>query len=611
MLDALPASRVLVTVGTPCTMSAVGSTETARALMEGAPDLIALSAFDAGLVDLSVGDDGELTACWPDGSPAPFDEIDARHGAALGERRGIRAVPELLDRGAAVDVAAGLPHDLATGGLRRLAGLGYADVRGSALRDLHGLFQDDPALGPSVQAQLFAFAGLGALAALPRRLAEIVPEPADFRVVASAAFPGVDAWSTLSTPGGEPVRDKFAARLASSLASHGPALVSTMLAPSYPLGKATKQPELLASLRATDGFMRVPQSPMNSVGACASSLISLADVAPQLLLDFPGLRRPRIVLWTAADTATLPGYQVLEGFGPAALVTTEKVTALNAGRPPEQQRSIGESLAPFDVDACGTVVGDGASGVLVTTLEVALRHQLDVTSIIAGWGQSGETGGKAHFAGVGFGGENALVQAFEIARRAHGYGVADFGYLAAHATGTRTNSRTDLTSVATARAVAAERGGRRDGVPTIRVGTPKSLGDGHTMGDAGLKEVAQAIRYVLGEAAVGLPTLRQVDPELGDVVEQYELGVAPVPGDADGGAICATQGFGGYDGAIALRAANPDSLARYRCDERDLAAYLERWPEIRRERRRRELVSRTSRGETLRLALHHRWPGLD
>lgn len=594
-------------------MSAIGSTETARAALDGAPELVGLSAFDAGLVELAVDAHGSITARWPDGTPAPFDEIESRHGTALRAERGIRAVPELIDRAAPVDVAAGLPHDLAHGGLRRLTGLTYAEVRASALRDMHGLFNDDPALGPSVQAQLFAFAGLGALASLPVPLAELLPDPSEFRVAAASAFPGVDAWGALAMPGGEAVRDKFAARLASSLSSHGSALVSTMLAPSYPIGKATKQPDLLASLRTPGGFMRVPQSPMNSVGACASSLISLADVAPQMLLDFPGLRRPRMVLWCAADAPTLPAWQVLDGFGPGALVTTEKVAALNVGRAAADRRTVADSLAPFDIDACGTVVGDGASGLVLTTLDVALRHHLDITSIVVGWGQSGETGGKAHFAGVGFGGENALIQAFEVAREAHGYGVADFGYLAAHATGTRTNSKTDLTSVATARAVAAELGGcsGRGTVPTLRVGTPKSLGDGHTMGDAGLKEVAQALRYVLGETAVGLPTLRHVDPELGDAVEQYALERAPVAGDADGGAICATQGFGGYDGAIALRAANPDSIARYACDPGDLAAYLERWPEIREERRHRELVSRTTRGEALRLALEHRWPGLE
>lgn len=603
----LPAHRVLVTVGTPCTLSAVGSTETARAVMLREPEAVALAAFDAGLVDLTVDADNSIRAAWPDGSPASLEQIEARHGARLAAERGIRAVPELVDRGSPVDVAAALPHDLADGGLRRLAGITYDQVRGSGFRDMHGLFADDPDLGPSLQAQMFAFAGLGALAALPRPLAQIIDDPADFRVVAAATFSGLDSWSAIDSPGGEGTRDKFAARLAGSLLSHGSALVSTMLAPSYPLGKATKNPDLLASLRSASGRMRVPQAPMNSVGACASSLISLADAAPQMLTDYPGARPPRLIIWTSADAATLPSWQVLEGFGPAALVTTDKVATRNADRDPADHRSVADSLAPFDVDACGTVVGDGASGLVVTTLDVALRHRLDITSIIAGWGQSGETGGKAHFAGVGFGGENALIQAFAIAHEAHGYGVSDFGYLAAHATGTRTNSRTDLTSVGTARAIAAERAGGT--VPTMRIGTPKAIGDGHTMGDAGLKEVAQALRYVMGETAVGLPTLRNVDPDLGPLADQYELSGATVPGDADGGAICATQGFGGYDGAVALRGANPDSISRYDCDAADLAAYLEQWPEIRRERERRELVSRTSRGDTLRLGLEHRWPG--
>jgi 3-oxoacyl-[acyl-carrier-protein] synthase II len=602
----LPADRVLVTVGTPCTVSAVGSTETAVAQLLGSDELDLLAAFDAGLVDLTVRADGSLDATTPVGSPTTAGDVAREHGDRLSADRGIRVVPELLERGAPVDIAAPLPHDLGSGGLRRLAGLGYRDVRGSDLRDMHGLFDDDPRLGPSLQAQVFTYVGLGALAALSRPLHEIVEHPADFRVAAASAFPGIDAWGELVTPGDETPRDKFAARLASSLATHGPALVSTMLAPSYPLNRATKNPEMLRSLRSPSGFMRVPQAPMNSVGACASSLISLADIAPSMLVDLPGLRRPRMLLWTAADTPTQPSWQVLDGFGPGALITTAKLAELNADRAPAERRSVADSLAPFDVDAAGTVVGDGGTALVVTTLDVALRHQLDVTSIIVGWGQSGESGGKAHFAGVGFGGENALIQAFEIARRAHGYGTADFGYLAAHATGTRTNSKTDLTSVATAREIAAELGG--GSVPTIRIGAPKSLGAGHTMGDAGLKGVVQALRFVLGEMAVGLPTLRRPDPELGDVVEQYDLSADPVPGDLDGGAICATQGFGGYDGAIALRAANDDSLARYECDTALLGAYLERWPEIRRDREARERRSRVTRGDTLRLALDHRWP---
>jgi 3-oxoacyl-(acyl-carrier-protein) synthase len=606
MSGVLPADRVLVTIGTPCTVSAVGTTETATARLLDSDHLTLLRAFDAGLVDLTPLTDGGLAARWPDGSPADAADVEARHGHTLRGGTGIRVIPELLERDAPVDIAAPLPHDLADGGLRRLAGLTYADVRGSDLRDMHGLFADDPQLGPSLQAQLFAYVGIGALAALGRPLANIVEHPADFRVVAASAFPGVDSWGALNVPGDDGPRDKFAARLASALATHGPALVSTMLAPSYPLGATSKQPELLEGLRSPSGFMRVPQSPMNSVGACASSLISLADVAPSMMFDHPGFRRPRMVLWCAADTATRPSWQVLDGFGPGALMTTAKLAALNEGRAAADRRDVADCLAPFDVDASGTVVGDGGSGMVVTTLDVALRHQLDITSIVVGWGQSGETGGKAHFAGVGFGGENALIQALAIAREAHGYGVADFGYLAAHATGTRTNSKTDLTSVASARAAAALIGG--GAVPTIAVGTPKSLGDGHTMGDAGLKEVSQALRYVLGEPAVGLPTLRRLDPELGDVVDQYRLDSSLVRGDADGGAICATQGFGGYDGAIAVRGATPESISRYGVDAADLSAYLERWPELRRERIERERHWRLTRRATLDLTLEHRWP---
>ena len=80
-----------------------------------------------------------------------------------------------------------------TGGLRRLAGLTFRDVRESALKDMYGLFDDDPRLGPSLQSQLFVYGGLGALAALPVSLSELLPDPYDFRVAAATAFAGMDA----------------------------------------------------------------------------------------------------------------------------------------------------------------------------------------------------------------------------------------------------------------------------------------------------------------------------------------------------------------------------------------------------------------------------------
>jgi 3-oxoacyl-[acyl-carrier-protein] synthase II len=618
----LTADKVLVTIGTPCSVSAVGSTETYNARVVGDPNFIAFAAFDAGLIDVDLGPTGPTGFRWTQGEhagqAATLQDIEARYGARLRADLGIRYIDELTQLGSAVvtDIAASLPHDFARGGLRRQAGLHYRDVRESVLKDMYGLFDDDPRLGPSLQAQLFMFGGLGALAALPVALPELLPEPYDFRIAAATAFPGMDALGELRAAGSvdaqnDKLRDKFAMRLANTLASHGPALISTMLAPSYPLSKSLKNPALLESLRSSGGFMRVPQTPLNAVGACASSSIAFSEIAPQMVLDYPGFRRPVMTLWTAADAATRPNWQILDAFGPGALMTRSKLETLNASRPLSEQRSVADSLAPFDVDANGTVVGEGGSGVLITTLDFALRNFLDITSIIVGWGQSGEAGGKAHFAGVGFGGENALIHALDIAWRAHGYGIGDFDYLVAHATGTRTNSKTDLTTAANARKAAAQRQGWAGKLPSMIVGTPKAVGDGHTMGETGLKGTAQALQYLLGKQAVGVPTLRHRDPELDEVAESFTLQPAPVAGNEDGGAICATQGFGGYNGAIALRAANAEAFRRYSPDRKVLDAYLERWPELRREREHRERAARLTRRSTLDLAQTHCWKGTE
>ncbi len=616
----LSADKVLVTVGTACTISAVGSTETYQALVSGSPEFIALAAFDAGLVEF--GADGSAEDLrWATGDGAGEKttpaEIEVLHGTALRTHLGIRRIDDRLPSTtkAVTDIAAPLPHDLEDGGLRRLAGIRYGDIRESPLKDMYGLFQDEPLLSPSLQSQLFIYGGLGALAGLPRPLSEIVGNPFGFRVASATAFPGLDSLGTWVRPdaplpeGGLP-KDKFAVRLANSLGSHGPALVSTMLAPSYSISRTLKNPALRDSLHSDDpGYMRVPQTPATAVGACASSLIALCDIAPQLLFDYPGFQRPKVALLTAADAALQPQFGILEAFGGGALMTSEKLAAKNEGRAPAEQRAVGDCMAPFDIDADGTVVGNAGSGLLITTLDFALRNFLDITSIIVGWGQSGEAGGKAHFAGVGFGGENAVVQALDMAWLAHGHGVDDFEYLAAHATGTRTNSKTDLATAYAGRVGAAIRQGFKDPLPTMFVGTPKAVGDGHTMGETGLKAISQALQYVLGRPAPGVPTLRRPDPDLATAEESFALQAAPLPGNPDSGALCVTQGFGGYNGAVALRSAHAEAFSRYDCDADVLAAYLERWPQVRKEREQRERSARRGPRLALAMADRHRWIG--
>ena len=624
---ALPADQVLVTVGTGASLSAVGSTETHHALACGSPDVLGFAAFDAGLVDI-VGDAASPVFRDAAGVVLSIDEIRARFGEKLDANMGIRSLPrEHVAAHVLADIAALLPHDLEDAGLRRLTGITFDEIRHSPFKDMFGLFSDDPRLGPSLQSQLFMFAGLSALAALPRPLSELMPLPHRFRIAAACAFPGLEALEALSL-GMQPklervadkANDKLAYRLATSLATHGPALVNALLSPGYNLSKVMRDPSLLSGLRRDgDDFARVPQAPLVSMGACASALVSLCDIATNMVLRYPGHVSPELVMLVAADASLRRDARVLEGFGVGALMSQDKLLAMNKERAAAERRSVRDSLAPFDVDAQGTVVGPGGSAIVITTLAFAVKNQLDVTSILAGWGQSGETGGKGHFAGVGFGGENAIIHALRMAHEAHGYGAANFGHLVAHATGTRTNSRTDLSTARAGVGAAAMKQGHTGALPRMTVSAPKSLGDGHTMGETGLKALCEAVRYVLGERTMGIPTLRHADPELGDLPDHFVLSREPVAGNADGGALVATQGFGGFDGAVAVRSATRDALARYDwnrgtgaatgASKADLAAYLDAWPQIRNARQREEAQARRLRGAPLALAARHRWPG--
>src|SRR5262245_18831970 len=66
----LTADKVLVTIGTPCCMSAVGGTETYNARVYGAPEFTAYAAFDAGLVDIDLQGGASLRLQWANGDRA-------------------------------------------------------------------------------------------------------------------------------------------------------------------------------------------------------------------------------------------------------------------------------------------------------------------------------------------------------------------------------------------------------------------------------------------------------------------------------------------------------------------------------------------------------------
>ena len=272
-------------------MSALGSTDTHRATVTGDKHAIAFAACDAGLV---VVDAQHSSASAPafvrvgegEGDPISLQEIEARWGATLRENMGIRRLPHhAIAEHVLTDIAAPLPHDLERGGLRRLAGLTFADLRRSSLSDMAGLFDDDPRLGPSLQSVLFLYGGLGALAALPLPLAQLLPEPHRFLMTAGCVFAGSDSFARLGL-GMQPKRelvpdktsDRLAYRLAGSLSTHGPSLIATMLAPAFSLSRVRRRPELLEQLvDPRSPLRRVPQAPLVVSAACASALAALCE----------------------------------------------------------------------------------------------------------------------------------------------------------------------------------------------------------------------------------------------------------------------------------------------------------------------------------------------
>lgn len=674
----LPTDQVMVFVSPGNIVSGIGRDLTHRAATTGDAHMIAYAAVDAGFVfihpnspiekpDFRVPDDTD------DGRSISVEEIDAQWGIWLRQNMGTRltesnymigiaaareglvapihgslaaeprficiqegrdygrkmSLGEVVDRWgsrlrqflkeANLNFGAPLAQGLETGqafresagsqrlpqGLLAHAGWTYKGLKGTPLEDMRLLFENG-LHGPSLQAQLFLYTSLMALAALPEPLSRLISAQ-HFRVGASCCYPGTEAWESLKYSDPD---DKFAYRLAAVLSTHGPALVNMALAVALSLSKVKRNPKLLQALRQKGTLLRnVPQAPLVSQGACAGGLINFADFVPGFLWKgYPGVTPVNLGVLTSADAILLPGGEINEGFG-RALANALALEA--AGREPSEALGVLSKQG-----ALGTLVGNMGVGLIPTTLEFAFTHFLDVAAIVVGWGQSGESGGKQHAAGVGFGGENAIFNALKMAEDGHGF-VDSFGYYVGHNTGTPTNAATELTLLDDTRREYENERGRHGPLRRIKVGAPKATrpGTGHSNGPAGLQSAKEAIHYVSGERVIGAPMYGDVHPDLARVMPGYEVSDGFYEGSLENGALAYVQGFAGYDGVFAVMPGTDQNLRRYPLsaalqarDPQAVEKYLERRPGIRSERRQREWRAHITPGAALQLALRHLWP---
>lgn len=601
-LAAIPASQVVVIAGSPgYLVGPLGRPEAHDACVANDPNFIGYAAVDAGLCQIDPGSPRYQPIFLDGNHPIALADIESRWGSALRANVGIRLyadgqLADHVENRIGAPLAHGLERGGQPGGLRYFAGLTADEIAASPLAAIAPNFTDEPDLKPDLVSDMVFVSLAMAMASWGRPLSELVPDARHFRVWASSCIPGLDAYAAM----GKVVEDDGARRLAAFLTSHAPNLFTMALSPYLPLDVAKKNPDLVeALLRGGTGLYNVPQTPLVSSDACASALVNFCNGVNGLLTS-DSLDRVDVALWGAGDAPLRGDGRVNEGFK-AALVSDKHRAKRDI--PPR------ESLRPFDRNMLGSVAGHLGGAFCATTLEFAMRKFLNVVALVPGWGQSTESGGKGHLGGVGYCGGNATRVALLRAYRDHGFGVNNFEYWVSHGTGTLVNSLTDLSVMqASLRAMAAHQGIGE--LNSMFVGAIKAL-IGHSFGAAGIPQVREAIKFVKGDLACGIPNFVKPHPKIPpEALAGFVLNPGPHRRqNLQTGAITAVQGFGGPNGAMAFYTADPETVSRYATDAGVRAAYLERWSEIRRDSEAREARAFRTQGAALAELVRHRWAG--
>jgi malonyl CoA-acyl carrier protein transacylase len=139
-------------------------------------------------------------------------------------------------------------------------------------------------------------------------------------------------------------------------------------------------------------------------------------------------------------------------------------------------------IRPFDVDADGTLLGEGVGMLTLKRLEDAERDGDHIYAVIRGVGTSSDGRSKSVYAPVSEGQAKALARAYEVA----GYGPETVELVEAHGTGTKAGDVAEMGGLK----LAFEASGRKD-TPWCAVGTVKSQ-IGHTKSAAGAAGIMKA-----------------------------------------------------------------------------------------------------------------------
>ena len=238
--------------------------------------------------------------------------------------------------------------------------------------------------------------------------------------------------------------------------------------------------------------------------ACTSSSVALARAASMVRSNIADC-----ILVVACDSLT---EFVYSGF--SSLMALDKVPA-----------------RPFDRDRAGLSVGEAAGVMLVMSEERAAREGRSVECRIAGWGMSNDAN---HMTGPSRESEG-LIRAINAALESSGIEKEKIGFISAHGTGTPYNDEMEL------RAFRAIFGDAL--LPTY--GIKGAIG--HTMGAAGLLEVAVAARCLAEGVVPPTVNLQNPDDNAMGLVSDSSRQLPP-----DRTALVTNAGFNGVNSALVL-----------------------------------------------------------
>ncbi len=189
---------------------------------------------------------------------------------------------------------------------------------------------------------------------------------------------------------------------------------------------------------------------------------------------------------------------------------------------------------PFDVDRDGFIMGEGATVLVLESLQSALRRDARIYAEIVGYGLTGDA---HHITAPAPEGEGAQ-RAMKMAMKKGNIELEMVDYINAHGTSTPLNDKTETEAI---KAVFGEHAYK------LKISSTKSM-TGHLLGATGAFEAAATCLTILHDKIPPTMNLHNPDPDcdldyVPNKYEDYEVNIA----------LSNSLGFGGHNGTLVFK----------------------------------------------------------